>query len=150
MSFDANRRASLPDSLVNAGPLALEITAQNNSYRDQQPKSPTDRALVVPQQGYYLPPEGETKILGLAYKLSGISKVVTASPDEYADLWERLNPLRYIRYQTSEAREIVEHFESFCRRSFSQDPRALLEALGRSNVRVERQISLAKIGRAHV
>ena len=143
VSFDANRQASLPDSLVNAGPLALEITAQNDSYRGQQPKSPTDRALVVSQQGYYISPDGEGKILGLAYKLSGISKTVTASPDEYTDLWERLNPLRYIRYQTNEAREVVEHFENFCRQSFSQDPRALLEALGRSNVRVERQISLA-------
>src|SRR5699024_1008306 len=116
---------------------------QNDSYRGQQPKSPTDRALVVSQQGYYISPDGEGKILGLAYKLSGISKTVTASPDEYTDLWERLNPLRYIRYQTNEAREVVEHFENFCRQSFSQDPRALLEALGRSNVRVERQISLA-------
>src|SRR5699024_11323369 len=83
------------------------------------------------------------EIFGLSFKLSGIRNTVSAAPDEYSDLWERLNPLRNIRDRTDEAQEVVEHFERFCRRSFSQDPRALLEALGRSNVPVERQISLA-------
>lgn len=143
VTFDENRQASLPASLVNAGPLALEITAQNDSYQDQRPKSPTDRAIVVSQPGYFIDENSNPEIFGLSFKLSGIRNTVSAAPDEYTDLWERLNPLRNIRYRTDEAQEVVEHFERFCHRSFSQDPRALLEALGRSNVPVERQISLA-------
>lgn len=143
VTFDADRRASLPDLLLNAGPLALEITAQNDSYNDQHPTSPTNRAIVVTQPGYFIEPDSKGDIFGLAYKFSGLRNTVVADPEEYVELWERLSALRDVKYRTDASKQVVEHIEDFCQRTISRDPRSLLEALGRSNVRVERQISLA-------
>lgn len=145
ISFDANEQATLPESLIGAGPLALEITAQDRSYQNHIPTIPTGRAIIINQPGYFIEPmdDGSGNLWGLSYKLSGISTAPTASPNEFVDLWERLAPLRNIDFRSHAARIVLENLEKFCQRSFDQDPRAILEALGRSNVRVELQIGLS-------
>lgn len=144
VSFDADKVANLPDVLTDAGPLALELTTESKGYQAPAPKAPTDRALVVPQAGYFIAPDKDKEnLFGLSFKLSGIGTPGPVRPNEFVDLWERLAPLQNISLESEEARRGAKHIERLCEYTFAQDPRSVLEALGRTNVRVEHQVSLA-------
>ncbi|MDN6199425.1 hypothetical protein [Corynebacterium flavescens] len=141
--FDSKQKARLPEEFQDAGPLVVEITKEISAYRVQPPKAPSDSALVVAQDGFYANGENDENLLGLSFKLSSLGGATIAQPREQLELWERLSPLCDLSLESPDARTISRQVRGLCERSFVVDPRSSLEALGRSNVRVEHQVGLA-------
>lgn len=130
--FDASGSAELPAELAGAGPLLVDVLETQPGYHAKAPGRPTAHAFVVTQDGHFEAPDSD-----LGWKLSAANKRSTIGKEAQPTLWRHLYALRHL--DLSALREL----SPAIRKTIDADPRHMLEALGRSNVRAGDQPALA-------
>ena len=125
--------AELPAELSAAGPLAVEVLDSPLSFPAKAPARPSARAQVVDQPGHMDSLDGGA----LAWKLSTANERTTFDKTEQAAAWRHLYAVHHLPAPALRQAALV------ARKTINSDPRHMLEALGRSNVRVGDQPALA-------
>ncbi|WJY89891.1 hypothetical protein [Corynebacterium confusum] len=133
VEFSAQLSTRVPEELQEAGPLAVDVVEAQPGYQAKAPNRPSMRAFIVAQDGYFDDGHGDE----LAYKLSGANPRATVAKHEQPALWRHLFALRNLGPSATRPMAGV------LRKTIDADPRHMLEALGRSNVRSGDQPALA-------
>ncbi|MFH0410619.1 hypothetical protein ACG98H_00705 [Corynebacterium sp. L4756] len=132
VSFDARYSCDLPEELQDAGPIVLDVAETAPGYIAKAPKRPTFNAIVVDQPGHFDMADGAK----LAWQLSKANEKETIEKQQQPALWRHLYALRNLDDP------LLNPMRAVIRRTVNSDPRHMLEALGRSNVRVGDQPAL--------
>ena len=130
--FDARLSCSVPEELQDAGPLVLDVAEAYPGYIAKAPNRPTFNAIVVDQPGHFDTADGAK----LAWQLSKSNEKESIEKQLQPSLWRHLYALRNLDDP------LLNPMRAVIRRTVNSDPRHMLEALGRSNVRVGDQPAL--------
>lgn len=144
-----NSTAQLPPELQHAGPLALELVEDNRGYSSRPPATPSARAYVIEGPGYFIDSDSNNFIDALALQLSTLStEPHPVRPEQRQALWRelhlgrKLSPFTQLKNSKRKNPSIYKRAK-LTRVSMDEDPRGMLGSLGRSNIRVGLQPSLA-------
>ena len=133
--FDARLTCAVPEELQDAGPLVLDIAETHPGYIAKAPNRPSFNAVVIGQEGHFDTADGAK----LAWQLSKSNEKESIEKQLQPALWRHLYALRNLDDP------LLNPMRAVIRRTVNSDPRHMLEALGRSNVRVGDQPALAII-----
>jgi len=132
VEFDAGLSCPVPEELQDAGPLVLDVVESYPGFIPKAPKRPTFSAIVVNQEGHFDTADGAQ----LSWQLSKSNQKERIDKQLQPALWRHLYALRNVDDP------LLSPLRAAVRRTVNSDPRHMLEALGRSNVRVGDQPAL--------
>src|SRR5699024_7738479 len=130
--FDAALSCTVSEELKDAGSFVIDVVESYPCFNTKAPKRPTFSAIVVNQEGHFKTADGAQ----LTWQLSKSNQKERIDKQLQPALWRHLYALRNVDDP------LLSPLRAAVRRTVNSDPRHMLEALGRSNVRVGDQPAL--------